>query len=262
MKRLLFVLLIVFALNGCGNNVPQNTQQQAMPTAEGLSNTKICWGLKKVKNSAPEVPETYKELLKKYDSFYIGDQTKKEVYLTFDEGYENGFTPVILDTLKKTNTPAAFFVTGHFLKTNGDLVKRMVEEGHIVGNHSDKHLSFPDEDNATIRKDVEDLNLMYKELTGKDMKYFRAPKGEFSERTLAVTKDMGYKNIFWSSAYADWDPNQCLGAVVAKEKIVSQLHNGNIILMHAVSKDNADALESIINEAKSLGFTFKSLDNL
>lgn len=258
MKRLLFVLLIVITLNGCTNS---NTQR-AMPTADGLSNTKICWGLKKVKNSAPEVPDNYKELLEKYDSFYIGDETKKEIYLTFDEGYENGFTPAILDTLKKTNTPAAFFVTGHFLKTNKELVKRMVEDGHIVGNHSDKHLSFPDVDNAAIRKDVEDLNLMYKELTGKDMKYIRAPKGEFSERTLSVTKEMGYKNIFWSSAYADWDPNQCLGAVVAKEKIVSQLHNGNIILMHAVSKDNADALESIINEAKSLGFTFKSLDNL
>ncbi len=261
MKRLLIIFAAVF-LTACGNNVLQNTQQQAMPTSDSYDNTKICWGFRKIKNAVPEVPKNVVQLLERYDSFYVGDTAKKELYLTFDEGYENGYTPKILEVLKKTKTPAAFFVTGHFVKTCPELVKQMAEEGHIVGNHSANHPSLPDVDNATLRQEIEDLNLMVKELTGQDTVYLRAPRGEFSERTLALTKEMGYKNIFWSSAYADWEVNKSIGAVNAKEKIISQLHNGNIILLHAVSKDNADGLELMINEAKALGYTFKSLNDL
>ena len=263
MKILITIFAIIFALTGCGNNVPQNTeQQQAIATGTGHNNTKICWGFRKIKNAAPEVPADIKELLKRYDSFYVGDETKKELYLTFDEGYENGYTSQILDTLKKTKTPAAFFVTGQYIKEHPDLVKRMTDEGHIVGNHSVKHPSFPEVDDARLTDEICNLNAMYNELTGKNMSYLRPPKGEFSERTLALSHKLGYKNIFWSSAYVDWDTTKLYGAKNAVEKVVSQLHNGNIILLHAVSKDNADGLEEIINVAKKQGYVFKSLDNL
>ncbi len=263
MKKFLTIIATMLVLTGCGNNIPQNTQQQqAIATGTGHANTKICWGFRKIKNATPEVPAETKELLKRYDSFYVGNETQKELYLTFDEGYENGYTPQILDTLKKTKTPAAFFVTGQFIKEHPELVKRMTNEGHIVGNHSVNHPSFPEVDDARLTEEICGLNKMYNELTGKNMSYLRPPKGEFSERTLALSKKLGYKNIFWSSAYVDWDINKQHGAKNATEKVVSQLHNGNIILLHAVSKDNADALEEIISTAKKQGYVFKSLDNL
>jgi len=263
MKKILPIIATILVLTGCGSNIPQNTQQQqAVATGTGYNNTKICWGFRKIKNATPEVPTNVKELLKRYDSFYVGDETRKEIYLTFDEGYENGYTPKILDILKKTKTPAAFFVTGQFVKEHPELVKRMAEEGHIVGNHSVNHPSFPEVDDTRLTEEICGLNTMYNKLTGQNMSYLRPPKGEFSERTLALSKKLGYKNIFWSSAYVDWDVNKQQGTENAVEKVVSQLHNGNIILLHAVSKDNAEALETIINTAKNQGYVFKSLDNL
>ena len=167
-----------------------------------------------------------------------------------------------MDALKENNVKAAFFLVGNYLETCPEIVKRMVEEGHIVGNHSVKHPSFPEVDDARLTDEICNLNAMYNELTGKNMSYLRPPKGEFSERTLALSHKLGYKNIFWSSAYVDWDTTKLYGAKNAVEKVVSQLHNGNIILLHAVSKDNADGLEEIINVAKKQGYVFKSLDNL
>lgn len=264
-KILLLVIFLSFFITACGNNKNESTDNNAgMSVTAGTAheNTKICWGFRKIKNAAPEVPQSTAELLKRYDSYYIGDQSKKELYLTFDEGYENGYTPQILDVLKETGVPAAFFVTGQFITEQPQLVKRMTDEGHIVGNHSVHHPSFPDTDDEKLKQEITGLNEMYYKLTGKNMTYLRPPKGEFSERTLAISKELGYKNIFWSSAYVDWDVNKRIGAQSAAEKVTSQYHNGNIILLHAVSKDNADGLKTMINQAKNEGYTFKSLDNL
>ena len=224
--------------------------------------TKIGWGLKKVENSQPEVPEKWKEMLKQYDGYYLGDTSEKVMYLTFDEGYENGYTAKILDVLKKTNTPAAFFVTGPYIANEPELIKRMVEEGHIVGNHTVNHPSMPDLSESEIENELYKLNDSFAKLTNQNMKFMRPPKGEFSEKSLATTQKCGYKSVFWSVAYADWDVTNQKGTAYATEQVVKQFHNGAIILLHAVSEDNANALEQIINTAKEQGYTFKSLEEL
>ncbi len=228
----------------------------------GYDNTKIGWGLKKIENSQPEVPVNWQELLKKYGGYYLGNTEEKVMYLTFDEGYENGYTSKILDVLKKTNTPAAFFVTGPYVENEPELIKRMVEEGHIVGNHTVNHPSMPDVGDEELTKELLELNKGFCELTNTNMKYMRPPKGEFSERTLALTQKNGYKSIFWSIAYADWDTNNRNGTDYAVQQVTKQFHNGAIILLHAVSEDNANALEQIINVAKEKGYVFKSLEDL
>lgn len=283
MKNLLSLIIVLALLAGCTpqrdddnyaypprdgesaqtqNEAGQNASEVLGANSSGLDNTLKAWGFKKEKNKAPDMPKDYTDLLRAYDGYYLGNSEEKVLYLTFDEGYENGYTGQILDVLKKTETPAAFFVTGPYLEKEETLVKRMIDEGHIVGNHTVNHPSMPTADDETIVKEIDNLNNMFKEKYGKTMKYFRPPRGEFSERTLSITKDMGYKTIFWSSAYADWDPNNQKGTKYALEQFTNQLHNGSIILLHAVSKDNADALETMINTAKKQGYRFLSLDEL
>ncbi len=223
---------------------------------------KIGWGLKKVENSQPEVPQSWKDMLEKYNGYYLGKTDEKVMYLTFDEGYENGYTSKILDVLKKTNTPAAFFVTGPYIDKEPDLIKRMVNEGHIVGNHTVNHPSMPDVSNDEISRELLMLNEKFNSLTGKNMTFMRPPRGEFSERTLATINNNGYKTVFWSIAYADWNTKQLKGVDYAVNQVTKQFHNGAIILLHAVSQDNADGLEKIIENATEQGYVFKSLDEL
>lgn len=258
MKRLFLLLLCVlfgFSLCACGNAdmVVQGT---------GYDSTKIGWGLKRVENSQPEVPDEWQQMLKKYDGYYLGNTGEKVMYLTFDEGYENGYTAKILDVLKKTGTPAAFFVTGPYIDKEPELVKRMVDEGHIVGNHTVNHPSMPDLTEDGITKELSQLNEKYFKLTNQNMTFMRPPKGEFSEKSLAATQNNGYKSIFWSIAYADWDTNNQKGVDYAVNQVTKQFHNGAIILLHAVSEDNANGLEQIISNAKQQGYTFKSLEDL
>ncbi|MBR5518826.1 MAG: delta-lactam-biosynthetic de-N-acetylase [Clostridia bacterium] len=246
---------MLVCLCACGNT---DMVAQSM----NYDNTKIGWGLKKVENSQPEVPDSWKELLKKYDGYYLGNTDEKVMYLTFDEGYENGYTAKILDVLKKTNTPAAFFVTGPYVEREQELIKRMVEEGHIVGNHTVNHPGMADISEDEITEELTKLNEEFKKITNTDMKFMRPPRGEFSERALATIKSNGYKTVFWSVAYADWNTDNQKGKDYAVNQVTKQFHNGAIILLHAVSEDNAEALEEIINIAKQQGYTFKSLEDL
>jgi len=242
--------------------IPSSSPKSVMQ-GTNYENKKVAWGLKKIKNSPPQVPTEWKELLKRFDGYYIGDEFKKNLYLTFDEGYENGYTAQILDILKETATPAAFFVTGPYLDKETDLIKRMVNEGHIVGNHTINHPSMPEvKDDEKLKAELTALDEKFFKLTGKKMEYLRPPKGEFSERTLAISKSIGYKTILWSSAYEDWDTNKQRGTDYAINQVTNYFHNGNIILLHAVSKDNANALSSIIKIAKEQGYTFESLEKL
>ena len=229
----------------------------------GLDNKKISWGFKKINNQQPDVPKAWKDMLSRFDGYYLGNTSKKVLYLTFDEGYENGYTGKILDTLKTTSTPAAFFVTGPYLDREAALVKRMTDEGHIVGNHTINHPSMPSVvDDEKLKKELTVLDEKYYALTQKNMKFVRPPMGEFSERTLAISKNLGYKTIFWSSAYVDWNVNSQKSANYAFEQVTNQFHNGAIILLHAVSKDNMEALPEIIKDARSKGYTFESLNEL
>lgn len=229
----------------------------------GLSNEKRGWGLKR--NSShrqPEIPSYITACLKRYGAYWAGSPDEKVVYLTFDEGYENGYTPEILDALKANNVKAAFFVTGHYLETQPGLVKRMVDEGHIVGNHTENHPSLPDLSEEEIKRELQAVEKKFEEATGcKGMKYLRPPKGEYSERTLALTRELGYYNIFWSMAMVDWVPMPG-GAEESYQTVMDNLHNGAIILLHAVSKDNAEAMDRILKGVKAQGYVFKTLDDL
>ncbi|WP_044338566.1 delta-lactam-biosynthetic de-N-acetylase [Bacillus aquimaris] len=230
--------------------------------AYAVSNNPIGWGFKKSQNEVPaEAGAQHDQLLDKYDAFYKGSPDKKILYLTFDNGYENGYTGQILDVLKKEKVPATFFVTGHYLLSAEDLVKRMVKEGHIVGNHSWHHPDFTASSDQKIREELQKVKVKTKELTGqKEMKYLRPPRGVFSERTLQIAKEEGYTHVFWSLAFIDWKTDQQRGWQYSYDNIMAQAHPGAIILLHSVSKDNADAMEKAIKDLKKRGYTFKSLD--
>lgn len=224
------------------------------------------WFFKPQKNGLPsEEPEDIKKLIKKYSAYYLGDTSKKVLYLTFDEGYENGYTPKILDILKNNNVKAAFFVTTPYIKDNKDLIKRMKNEGHLVCNHTAKHPSMaqraknPDE----FKKEFTITENAYKDVTGCDMpKFFRPPMGKYSELSLFYTKKLGYKTIFWSFAYNDWNRDSQPSPEFAKQKILSHTHNGSIVLLHAVSKTNTEILDTVIKSWKDKGYSLQSLDKL
>jgi len=221
------------------------------------SNNLLRWGIsRRSNNETPAADPGAPELLKKYGSAYIGDTTKKVIYLTFDEGYENGYTPMILDVLREYGVKAVFFITGPYLKSHQELVRRMVEEGHIVGNHTIHHPSLPQLDDSSLEEEVLGLERAFKEKFDKRMPFLRPPKGEYSERTLALTQNLGYCNLFWSFAYDDWYRDKIRGAQYAYDIVMRNLHNGAVLLLHAVSKDNAQALESIIKGAGEKGYSF------
>ncbi|QAT39469.1 delta-lactam-biosynthetic de-N-acetylase [Clostridium sp. JN-9] len=211
-------------------------------------------------------PKEVLDLINKYSAYYLGDTSKKYMYLTFDEGYENGYTSKILDILKENNVKAAFFVTTPYINSNKDLIKRMVNEGHLVCNHSTHHPSMA----AVAKKDKSKFvnefavnEKAFEEVTGKKMvKFFRPPMGKYSELSLAYTKELGYKSIFWSFAYGDWDIKKQPSEDYAKKVIMQRTHNGSIVLLHAVSKTNTNILDSILKYWKSSGYELKSLTDL
>lgn len=233
-------------------------------TAQAYSNKPIHWGFPKSKDHVPPYAgKKYDQLLQNYGGFYIGDTSKKDIYLTFDNGYENGYTDDILDVLQEKNVPAIFFVTGHYLKDQPELVKRMVKEGHIVGNHSWHHPDLTAVSDERLKEELNRVKEEFTRLTGEqDMMYLRAPRGIFSERTLALSQQLGYTNVFWSLAFVDWNIKQQKGWKYAYDNITRQIHPGAVILLHTVSKDNADALAKVIDELHSVGYTFRSLDDL
>lgn len=231
--------------------------------SDKLSNKKIGWYFIKNKDhSTPRAPSEA-PFINKYDGFYVGDTSEKKIYLTFDEGYENGYSEKILDVLKKYNVRAAFFVTKSYIEKNKELVGRMVEEGHIVGNHSVRHLSSPDLSNDEFKQELIQTEECFKSVVGQDMpKVFRPPMGEFSERTLALAQQLGYKTVFWSFAYKDWDTENQPGKQAAYDNVIANYHNGEIALLHAVSKSNTEALGDIIETLREKGYSFGTLDEL
>lgn len=269
MKKIILTFLCAsMLLAGCGrteDSMTENVQQVnsfEVGPYEQMSGEAVGWGFVRKKGEAPEIPAKQKEMLAKYDAYYIDEEAPKTLYLTFDEGYENGYTSKILDVLEKTGTPAAFFVTGPYLENQQELVQRMVDNGHIVGNHTVNHPNLPNQSVETVKKELDDLNEVCESMYGVSMKYMRPPEGSYSEKVLAVARDMGYKTILWSFAYKDWDINMQQGAEHAFSQVTPYLHDGAILLLHAVSSDNASALEDIINYAKNEGYVFKSLDEL
>ena len=223
------------------------------------------FGFKKSRNGElPSIDEEgFKAILQKHGAIFTGDTGRKELYLTFDNGYENGYTAPILDVLKAKQVKAAFFVTGHYVKDQPELVKRIAQEGHLIGNHSWSHPDMTGISDDRIKEELGRVQAGVAELTGqKEMRFMRPPRGIFSERLLSKSRAYGYTNVFWSIAYKDWDVRQQQGPEHAYRMVVSQLHPGAVILLHSVSKDNAAALGRIIDEARRQGYEFQSLDRL
>ncbi|WP_232242955.1 delta-lactam-biosynthetic de-N-acetylase [Paenibacillus sp. GSMTC-2017] len=223
------------------------------------------FGFKKsVNGNLPSIDEEgFKPIITKHGALFLGETTRKDLFLTFDNGYENGLTSGILDVLNEKKVPATFFVTGHYIKEEPELMKRMVTEGHIIGNHSWSHPDMTQLSIDGIKTELDKVKEQVRLVTGQEeMNYLRPPRGIFNERVLAVSKQSGYTNVFWSIAYKDWDVNAQKGAQYAFQQVTKQLHPGAILLLHSVSKDNAEALGSIIDEARKQGYEFRSLNEL
>ncbi|MBO5214393.1 MAG: delta-lactam-biosynthetic de-N-acetylase [Clostridia bacterium] len=221
------------------------------------------WGLSfGIPNAAPQ-GNVSAEKLKEYDAYYIGDKESKTIYLTFDAGYENGYTEKILDTLKKHDVPAAFFLVQHYLKTAPDLVKRMAEEGHIVANHTASHPDMSKISTAeALKEELEPVETLYYEITGQEMKkIYRPPQGKFSEINLKHAQELGYTTVFWSLAYADWNNKKQPDPQAAIQKLNSRIHNGAVVLLHSTSATNAEILDTLLTQWKEQGYTFGTLND-
>lgn len=232
---------------------------------EEYSNEKKAWWFQRKKDHTPsgsgeEFP------INEYSAYYLDKNVKDEekvIYLTFDCGYENGFTPAILDTLAEKDVKAMFFVTKDFIVKNPAYVKRMKEEGHLVGNHTVRHLSSPDLTPEELEAELLEVARVTEEQTGYSLDpFFRPPMGEYSERTLKVTQDMGYASIFWSIAYYDYDVNDQPGKDYVVDHFNTYHHNGCIVLMHNISESNTRALGDVIDILRAEGYRFAPLTEL
>ena len=222
------------------------------------------WGLSFRSSGQPPVGPTNAAALWQYDAAYLGDTGEKVLYLTFDAGYENGCTAQILDILQKQEVSAAFFLVGNYLQKNGDLVRRMVAEGHIVGNHTMHHPDMSKiSDLEAFSRELLDLEELYKEITGQTMpKYYRPPQGTYSEENLKMAQKLGYKTVFWSLAYVDWNNDSQPTAEYAFVKLLPRTHHGAVILLHSTSQTNAQILDELITRWKQMGYRFATLEEL
>lgn len=234
------------------------SSQASQIDINSLSNKKIGWGqgTNFDDQNRPQDAVSAQNQYGNLDANFIDLSGEKVIYLTFDEGYENGYTSKILDVLKEKNVKATFFITGDYAKAEPELVKRMIAEGHVVGNHTWKHYSMPEKSLDTCRNEIKELHDYVQQNYNYEMKVFRPPMGEFSEQTLAVTQEMGYKTMFWSFAYKDWDANNQGDPATCLNKLNERLHCGAIYLLHAVSSTNADILGDFIDHAQSEGYKF------
>ena len=237
----------------------------AVSAQDGISLNWYC-----VRNKDHKQPrlDTDLQIIEKYDGYYVdrhhGDNcNKKMVYLTFDAGYENGNVEKILDVMKAENVRGAFFVLGNLVEKNPTLIKRMVDEGHLVCNHTYSHKDVTKLSEEEFAAELNRLNTSFEECTGQGIaRYYRPPEGKFSENSLKWAQKLGYKTLFWSFAYADWDNGKQMAPSAAKEKILSNIHNGAILLLHPTSKTNALILEDVIRELKAQNYEFGTLDEL
>lgn len=229
--------------------------------ATTLSNKLLAWGFRRGENHEQSVLDVESvKVINNYDGIALGNKDSNKIYLTFDCGYEAGYTEKILDILAENNVKATFFITAHYLNTAENIVKRMIEEGHIVGNHTVNHKCLPNISDEEIQDEIMKLHNAVYEKFGYEMTYFRPPKGEFSERVIDIAKKLNYTTVMWSSAYDDWDENKQNREEYGKKKIVENVHNGCVLLLHATSKDNSIILSDIIKQIREMGYEFKNIN--
>lgn len=260
------VLLIFLAAYTLGTGIgffldhtPFHKNAEAVETsAEGN------WGLSFQEEGQPPVANATFEELAQYDAFYAQDTNKKILYLTFDCGYENGNTPQILDALKKHGAPATFFVVGTYIESNPELIKRMISEGHTVGNHTWHHPDMAQISAMEIfQKELTDVEDAYKEVTGEEMtKFYRSPQGKYSESNLKNAQQLGYQTFFWSLAYVDWYENDQPTKEEAFDKLIGRIHPGAIVLLHNTSRTNAEILDELLGKWEEMGYQIRALAEL
>lgn len=222
------------------------------------------WGLHFDRDGAPPTGSSSAQALAAYDAAYLGDTTNKRIYLTFDAGYENGHTAKILDTLRAHEVPAAFFLVGNYLEQEPELVRRMLREGHTVGNHTYHHYDMDRiSDPAAFAKELTDLEALYEQVTGEPMKrFYRPPRGVYSEENLRQAKALGYKTVFWSLAYVDWKTDAQPTREAAFAKLLPRIHPGAVVLLHSTSATNAEILDELLTRWEADGYKFGTIGEL
>ena len=264
--RLIFFFVMAFALGSLAGKIyshftsdprsDPNSAKNSQTSSASMTFQNENWGLGFQEEGKRPTGNASMEELKKYNAWYAADSDEKKIYLTFDEGYENGYTGAILDVLLEKQVPAVFFVTMPYVKSEPELIQRMIDEGHIVGNHSVNHPSFPEISTEECKSEVMELHDYMKENYGYEMSLFRFPMGEFSEADLSVLQQLGYKSVFWSFAYRDWLVDDQPDPQEAIQTIESKCHPGAIYLLHAVSKTNTEILGQVIDDLRAQGYTF------
>lgn len=257
----LFVLMFFL---GWGAGSLQKQQMKKTVETVSVQNQADNWGLGFGAEGTQPTGNVTADELKKYNAWYVGDKNKKIIYLTFDCGYENGNTEPILDALKKHNAKATFFVVGHFLESAPDIVKRMEEEGHAVGNHTYHHPDMSSiSELVSFQKEIDDVASLYQSITGKEMiKYYRPPQGKYSTENLKMAKELGYNTFFWSLAYVDWNVDNQPTKEEAFDKLLTRIHPGAIVLLHSTSKTNGEILDELLTKWEEMGYTFAPLSEL
>ena len=253
-KRDLILLFLALAVAGAA--ALWLFGSSAMPTGS--------WGLSFRQEGAAPIGNAGVDQLKQYDAAYIGNTEEKVLYLTFDAGYENGCTAKILDVLREQQVSAAFFLVGNYIEKNADLVRRMTEEGHTVVNHTMHHYDMSKlSEKEAFSKELTDLENLYRQTTGQELpRYYRPPQGIYSEENLAMAQELGYKTVFWSLAYVDWNNDAQPTKEEAFAKLLPRTHNGAVVLLHSTSRTNADILEELIGKWKEMGYRFGTLEEL
>lgn len=251
-----------FVGRGAASIRMENAYRPAM--ADNAASQAQNWGLGFGAEGSQPTGNATAEELKKYNAYYVGDKEEKVLYLTFDCGYENGNTEPILDALKKHQAVGTFFVVGHFLESAPEIAKRMAQEGHTVGNHTYHHPDMSAISSLeSFRKEVEDVEALYQEITGKEMaKYYRPPQGKYSAENLKMAQELGYSTFFWSLAYVDWNVDSQPTREQAFDKLLTRIHPGAIVLLHSTSKTNGEILDELLTKWEEMGYRFAPLSEL
>ena len=259
----LFAILLFFCASFCIGRFTAQMKEQLRPSAITCS-SEGNWGLSFQTDGEPPIANASMEELARFDAYYAQNTIEKVLYLTFDAGFENGNTPIILDALKKHNAPATFFVVGTYIESNPDLIKRMEKEGHIVGNHTYHHPDMTKLSSlSAFEKELKDVENAYNNVTGKEMtKFYRPPQGKYNENNLQMAKELGYHTFFWSLAYVDWQENNQPTKEEAFDKLLTRVHPGAIVLLHSTSKTNGEILDELLTKWEEMGYQFKSLDSI
>ena len=267
-KKTIFVVSLLCAMFFAGRGVGYLTQDLGLPGVNSVGSSRIAasenWGLGGYGDGVKPTGIASAEELKKYDAYFVGEGEEKVIYLTFDAGYENGNTEPILDALKRHQAPATFFVVGHYLESAPELVKRMVEEGHCVGNHTYHHLDMSQiSDMASFRKEMDDVANLFRQITGEELSmYYRPPQGKYSVENLKMAKELGYQTFFWSLAHVDWYQDEQPSREEALEKLTGRIHPGAVVLLHSTSKTNGEVLDELLGEWEKMGYSFRPLSDL